>query len=185
MKKLPALFAALIVCAVPTGSLASTQAQDPCAEGNLPAGVATLLAKRFPAWKVEKPDDFDAYYRKLWLKAHPNECPGIAIGHFFSDRHLSFAVLLISRASEMSGYKLVTIVEGAGGSYQARVLEGVDKSPPTPVVLEAVPPGQYSDAEGGTRARITLDAIQAEQLEAGAILYYWRGGRFRRLITSE
>jgi hypothetical protein len=164
---------------------AGQQAQDPCAEDKLPAAVLQILEEKFSGWRVERTGDLEAYYRQLWLKVHPNDCPGIAIGHFCSERRLSFALLLVPRNSGKSGYKLLAIVEETRGHDTTHLLEDENQAPSTGVVVDTVPPGEYSEPEGENRVRIILDGIYAEQLEVGAILFYWRGGRFHGLITSE
>jgi hypothetical protein len=164
---------------------AGRQVEDPCAEDKLPRGVLKILETKFAAWQVEKAEDMDAYDRELWLKAHPDKCPGIAVGHFRSKERLSYAVLLIPRGQDESGYRLLTFAKETTGDFVTQLLEEVKQGSSGFPVIIAVPPGEYSDPEEETRVRLNLDGILAERLEVGAILYYWKEGRFQELIVSE
>jgi len=175
----------IVACLTATICLGGQQADDPCAQGKLPGQVRKILEEKFADLRVERIGDLDPYSQQLWLKAHPRDCPGIVFGHFRSRARLSLAVLIIPREKVKAGYRLLAIDGDAHGRCTAHLLEQNESTPRGSDVLSAVPPGEYSDAEGGTQVRLTLDAIRAEHLEAGAILYYWQEGRFRKLIVSE
>ncbi len=161
------------------------QTSDPCAGDRLPRKVLIILEEEYSDWRVEHLGDLDSYSRQLWIKAHPKDCPGIAVGYFCSRGRRAYAVLLIPRQKGKTGYRLVAICRDAQGRYSTQMLEEDKSSLPGSDVVSAVPPGDYSDPEGTTRVRLTVDAIQAERLEAGAVLYYWKNGRFCKLIVSE
>ena len=61
----------------------------------LPQEIQTKLDKNYPDWQPEKLEDLYEDDRQFWIKAHPGNCPGIAIGHFELKTELSYALLLI------------------------------------------------------------------------------------------
>ena len=52
-------------------------------------------------------------------------------------------------------------------------------------VIFAVPAGHYEEAVGPRKVTTDLDGIWYEIMEKGAILYYWKSGRYRELVTSD
>ena len=52
-------------------------------------------------------------------------------------------------------------------------------------VIATVPAGNYEEAMGPKKVQIDLDGISYEVMEKGAILYYWKNGRFHELATSD
>src|SRR5215831_11719193 len=88
---------ASLLCLFLLGLCAATKAADPCDISVLQQEIQTKLAKNYPDWQPEKLENMDEEYRGLWTKANPNNCPGIAIGHFESMTELSYALLLVSK----------------------------------------------------------------------------------------
>ena len=54
------------------------EAADPCDTSVLPQEVQTNLQKNYADWQPERLENLYEDDRGFWLKAHPNDCPGIA-----------------------------------------------------------------------------------------------------------
>src|SRR5712692_6588374 len=103
---LPVSFPILALLAA--GTCPQAKAGDPCDLSGIPQEIQSKLEKDYPDWRPEKLDSLDDNDRGLWLKAHPHDCPGIAIGHFESKTELSYAFLLISKPGRQRlGFRVV------------------------------------------------------------------------------
>ena len=185
-----ALRYAYVVALVTTGFTAQTRAADPCNASVLPTEIQIKLEKNYPDWQAERIENLYEDDRQFWIKAHPNDCPGIAIGHFESKAELSYALLLISKPDrKRSGLRILTFSRTSPStSYVAHLVskwdtgsfyEGSDQ------VIASVPAGHYEEAMGPKKVQTDLDGIWYEVMEKGAILYYWKDGRYYELVTSD
>lgn len=163
--------------------LGEAASQDPCDIVTLPVPVNQLLTKKFPGWRYVKLSDLHPENQELWLlSGHGKDCPGIAVGHFQSKKDLSFAVGLISTKMGQPNFKLV-IVNREEGAYRHIVL--VEPEHPGFSVISRVPPGKYFDNEKGKNVELVLEGVQLEDISKGAILFYWKDGRYEELVVSE
>jgi len=154
-----------------------------CADSTLPAGVRSYIVRKFPSWKIRDISDLVPRDQQLWSQLHPGECPGAAVGHFKDPKKVQCAVLL-SRQEKRSHRNMVIVVqEGKRGEYEVQVLQKGEFV--IPDVLYKLPPGEYTNYDDSDTVRTEHEAIVSEQLEAGAFMYYWVAGRFRRLLVSE
>jgi hypothetical protein len=165
-------------------NFAAARAHDEVCNDLLPQEAQAELQKEFPSLYPERVSDLSTEYQQAWGKQHPQECPGIAVGHFQTASKLSYAVLLVGSKGGLSGSRLMVFSQGAGGAWKATKLseEGVAYH------YEAVykrPPGKYTGAKKTTSVRLALDGVQMEAFDSGATLYYWSNGRFHSLVTSE
>ena len=182
----PMAISALLLGVLPLAS----RAADSCDLSVLPKEVRTELDKNYSDWQPERLEHLYDDDREFWIKPHPNDCPGIAIGHFESKTELSYALLLISKPDKKRpGLRILVFSRTAASApYVSHQIckwniglfyKGSDQ------VIETVPPGHYEEAIGPHKAQLGLDGLSYETMEKGAILYYWNGGRYRELITSE
>jgi hypothetical protein len=146
--------------------------------------VQQLLEKGYASWRYERVSDLPEEYQKMWTTHNPKDCPGFAAGHFINLENLSYAVLLISGSGQSVSSKLLVVNRTKKGTYAATVLTE-EKTTQHYEVVSRVPPGAYSDPEGGSSVRLRLDGVLLEALEVGSTLYYWRNGRFHSLVLSE
>ena len=169
-----------------------TQARgaDICDPAVLPSEIQTKLEKSYPDWQPERIENLYEDDRQFWIKAHPNDCPGIAIGHFESKTELSYALLLVSKPDrKLPGLRILVFSRpGPSAPYVAHLVskwdtgtfyEGSDQ------VIATVPAGHYEEAIGPKKVQTDLDGIWYEVMEKGAILYYWKNGRYHELVTSD
>jgi hypothetical protein len=147
------------------------------------------LKEKFPGWRAKTLSDLGEDDHRLWLQAHPKQCPGIAAGHF-NGTDTSFALLLVRESNSAGGYKLVVAtpgpsINGYSEGYSFALLDHNDTQSAAGMVISKVKPGKYSDF-GRTKTITTqLDCINVEWIEAAAELYYWTGGQYKTLQTSD
>lgn len=135
-------------------------------EDVLPEDARAALKTQYPGFYPQRVSDLSREYQQAWLKDHPQECPGIAVGHFESSSKTSYAVLLIGSRGSLSGSKLVVLSQTAK-AWKAAKLE--EKSM------------EYNyEAVAKVSRKGSLDRIQLDEFEGGAAIYSWAGGRFHR-----
>jgi hypothetical protein len=167
-----------------------SNAADPCDISTLPREIQTKLEKNYPDWQPEKLKNLYEDDRHFWTEAHPNDCPGIAIGHFESKTELSYALLLVSKPDrKQPGLRIIVFSRSAPSvPYVAHLIAKWDTGTfydGSDQVIATVPAGQYEEAEGARKVLIDLDGISYEVMEKGAVLYYWKSGRYHQLATSD
>ena len=145
-----------------------------------------MLDEKYPDWRIKNVSDLVADDQTLWAKAHPKDCPGVAIGRFEESDRVAYAVV-VPKAKIRDGYKVIILKESpSGGDYVARVL---DKSngeySGSGLVISKAPPGKYPDFYGTAEAQVKLDAIFVEWIEKAAVLYYWANGTYRRIQATD
>jgi hypothetical protein len=172
------------------GFCVQARAADICDPSVLPSEIQTKLEKNYPDWQPEKIENLYEDDRQFWIKAHLNDCPGIAIGHFESKTELSYALLLVSKPDrKRPGLRILVFSRpGPSAPYVVHLVskwdtgtfyEGSDQ------VIATVPAGHYEEAVGPKKVQTDLDGIWYEVMEKGAILYYWKNGRYHELVTSD
>jgi hypothetical protein len=152
----------------------------------LPAAVNELLTSQFPKWRPKRLSDLESYDQKLWLKSHPENCPGIAEGHYQSGDDLSYAVLLVPKLTPTNGYQLIVLnKKTTQPTYVWKLLDASEGQHNSGAVVSTVKPGKYSDLERAKSVTTMSDAIDFEWLEQAAVLYYWSSGRYLKLQISD
>ncbi len=177
------LISLLLLC---NGEVFSQEARkEPCDGIAVPEPVLQALAHQFSAWRALRLSDLDPSHQGFWLDSkHGRSCPGIAIGHFESKSRLSYAFLLIPKQSSGAGYKLVVVSDTKRTPYNIKVLEEENHPGKISTVVYSVSPGKYSDAEEEVSVQIPMQGIQSEQMEVGAVLFYWKNGKYHSLVVS-
>jgi hypothetical protein len=181
---------AYVLVVLATAFCAPSRAVDPCDVSALPREVQTRLTQTYSDWQPERVENLYEDDRHFWTEAHPDDCPGIAIGHFELKTELSYALLLVSkpdrkrpglrilvfsRPTPSTTYVVHLIAKWDTGTFY----EGSEQ------VIATVPPGRYEEVMGPKKVQTDLDSISYEFMEKGSILYYWRNGRYHELITSD
>jgi hypothetical protein len=181
----------LLVCmltapAADSGLAARRPPKDFCANPPLVEPVRKLLSlKYYQQWRPIALWDLPKPHQRMWRRSlNRFDCPGIAMGHFERRHELSYAFSMKPRDPRQTGWRLIVISKTTQGAYRERVLAQTDERVP-PYVIYAVPPEEYTDAFETESVRLRLDGIQVEQMEAGAMLFYWRDGQYKSLILAE
>ncbi len=169
-------------------TLSTAQARNPCKDASLPSDAQLLIARKFPDWRPKQLSDLAADDQQLWMKAHPKECPGIAVGHFEEPDSLSYGILLVPKLDLDGGYKILVLSKVAtADAYALRLLDHSAGQPysSSGLGISKVGPGAYSDFEETKSVELKLDAVNVEWIEKGAVVYYWSHGRYRTIQTSD
>lgn len=161
-------------------------AKDFCANPPLVEPVKKLLTlKYYQDWRPIALSDLSKPHQRMWRRSlNRFDCPGIAMGHFERKDELAYAFSLTPRDPRQTGWRLVVISKNRQGVYRDRVLGQTDERVP-PYVIYVVPPEEYTDAFETESVKLRLDGLQVEQMEAGAVLFYWKDGQYKSLIVAE
>jgi hypothetical protein len=181
---------ASVLLLVTVGACTGSKAADPCDLSVVPQEVRAKLDQDYADWQPERLEQLDEDDRATWIKARPDDCPGIAIGHFESKTEFSFAFLLVSKPNrKRPGLRILVFSRpDVSAPYVPRTISKwnvglfYEKSDQ---VIATVPPGHYEEAQGLHRVQTDLDGISYEVMEKGTILYYWKNGRYHQLATSD
>ncbi|MDH5642516.1 MAG: hypothetical protein OEY28_14605 [Nitrospira sp.] len=162
-------------------------AEPPCDLHDVPASVQQVVHETFPEWRIWDLTDLTDEDRAWWLKRDArSSCPGLAIGHFLSKKHLAYAMFLIPKDSSQEGWRLVVIDHGMNNSDTLTILERTD-SYRRPFYLWTAPPATYSyvDEDAFSKALvIRLDSVGVIAYE-GRLLWYWVKGQFHSLFLAD
>lgn len=161
------------------------EAAQVCQDSALPEGVRALLASQYAEWRVQTGADLQEAYQKEWTAKRPTECPGIASGQFAGKAALSYALLLIPRAKGRQGYRLVVFDPSSKDGYSSVVLEQSDAYIPIGTGIYRVDPGLQFNEEKFTTFKLKNDGIYIETQDQPGFIYYWRHGRYRRVLESD
>jgi hypothetical protein len=175
-----ALAVTLVLLVIPASQAFAGGEGDSC---QLSPAVQRAIQKEFPTWNVVTIDNLNPDDRALWLQEHSNECPGFAVGNFDGRGSPSYAVTLLRHQGEKL-WQMLLVVRSENEGYRLHVLSKAQETAHVSVV-EKLPPGNYSSIDQSARIRARFPVIQYEAIEAGAIIYYWRNGRYNSLATSE
>jgi hypothetical protein len=165
-------------------SPACRASNDPCDGITPPESLSARLKESFPHWRIERTSDLETSYQDLWAKKFPTACPGFVAGHLLKPDTIAYALLLVPSDQTKKGYRLVVFSESTTGTWHPAVLEKDDQYTPTSAVIRVVPPGEYREADGVKKIHTRTDGIVSERIEAGILVYYWNGARFRSVATS-
>jgi hypothetical protein len=141
----------------------------------------SVLSKRLPGWKVVGLNDLRSNDKKTWGALHPSDCPGVVEGHFESSNARTVAITLFRRSPVLQ--QTLVVVNHDANRSRLTVL-----SEPQQVaylsVISKKSPGEYSGVEGDT-VSLVRDSISYEAIEAGALLFYFKEGRYLSLLVGE
>jgi hypothetical protein len=170
-----------------SGGLCSrARVTDPCDLSVLPPELQTELARDYSDSQPEKLENLSEHYRQLWLKDHPNDCPGIAIGHFESKSELSYGLFLVPRPDRKHPGASIVVFSRTRltipfVSHLVQRWDAGNFQDHSDLVISKVVPGKYGDP----KVLIDLDGVLYEALEKASSLYYWKNGRYQGLSISD
>ena len=154
----------------------------PAYAGCLPPQLGATLHEKYPDMKIVEFQDLLADDQQIIKDAHLAECPGVAQGNFDGEG-LSYAVTLFSKSPGLRQMLVVIGPENPNRAPQLRVLDD-----PALVarlaIIRRVPPGTLESVDG-QKVAAKYDSVAYETLEAGVAIFYFSGGKFFDVITSE
>lgn len=152
----------------------------------LPPPIAELLTSQFSGWRPKQLSDLESDDRQLWTRAHPRECPGIAVGRYQPGDELSYAVLLVPKSDSTNGYQLILVSKkSAQAASNWKLLDRAKGQAYSGIVVSTAKPGKYSDFDDTKSVVTKLDGIYLEWMEKGAVVYYWSNGHYVKLRVSD
>jgi len=157
------------------GAVAFARSHDELCADLLPSDTRDTLRTQFPDLYPQRVSDLSSEYQEAWLKEHPQECPGVAVGHFQSLSKMSYAVLLVGSKGSLSGSKLVVMTQGPNGAWKVTKLSEETMA----YHYEAVSKLSKTKSAG------TLDRIRFKEFDGGASVYSFAGGRFHKTAVKE
>lgn len=178
----------LLLCSwviLPESVEAARRPKDYCASPPLVEPVKGILTRKYyQQWRPIALADLPKPHQRMWRRSlNRFDCPGVAMGHFERKRELAYAFSLKPRDPRQTGWRLVVISRTRKGTYRDIVLGQTDERVP-PYVIYSVPPEEYTDAFETESVTLRLDGLQVEQMESGAVLFYWRDGQYKSLILA-
>jgi len=166
--------------------LSAAKTLNACVGAKLPAQVESLVNSKFPGWRAKMLSDLDQDDRQLWSKAHPDACPGLAVGKFQRPDQIAYAILLVPTSEPTGGYKVIVVAKADGSDdYSVQTLDHANGAADSGLVISKAPPGKYSDFDDMSSIKSKLDAVNVEWIEKGAVLYYYSRGKYHKLQTSD
>jgi hypothetical protein len=168
------------------GICVRARAANPCDISVLPKEIQTTLEKSYPDWKPERLENLSQYYRRFWLKDHPNDCPGIAIGHFESKSELSYALFLVPGPDRKQPGASIVVFSRTGPTipFVSHLVFKWDVGNfygHSDLVISKIAAGRYGDPQ----VLIDLDGVLYEAMEKASSLYYWKNGQYHGLSVSD
>jgi hypothetical protein len=180
----------IILCAMAmflAASCVSAQAApQTCQVSGLPEDVRNVLESEYGGWRIQSAGDLQAGFQKAWEAKRPGQCPGIVSGHFEGKADLSYALLLIPRSKAEQAYRLIVFSKKSGkDSYFSIVLDQSDTESASGAAIYRAEPGLQFNEEKFSAFKLRLDGIYFESFEKGGYIYYWKRGRYQRVIESD
>ncbi len=164
----------LVVC------LGSACAQNSRCE--LPAQLGQTIASQWKGRRLMQLSDLRRDDQNLWVKKWGSLCPGLAVGHFLDSKATDDAISPINPENEEQAVILATPKDHGG--FDTQII-----SPPSRVaayaVVHTLPPGRYTEVEGGSTVNTNLDSIAVETIEAAMTMFYEIRGSFHSLELEE
>jgi hypothetical protein len=154
---------------------------DSCSDIKLPQQVQQRLSTAYAGWQIVTPALLDEYDRRLWSARFGNACPGLIKGKF-TDEEEGYVVNLVRKAGAVILQQLIYFRPTNGG-FDIMTIDPSCVVASVSVIRKG-PPGKYRSADTEKSVTVTRETIRSIAMEAGELVYYWDGTRFRSIATS-
>jgi hypothetical protein len=150
-----------------------------------PKPIRMLLARRYADWKIVDASDLERSDQESWFKRYGTRCPGLVTGHFTRSAGDSEYVALLTKKTRRGVFETAVLFTSSGARqrYSTKTLSKPGLTT-TASVLWRLPSGRYTAVDEDATIRAPFDVIIYEKIEAGALLFYWRDGRFHSIPYS-
>lgn len=145
-----------------------------------PASLREKISKEYPGAHLVNLADMGDYNRKLYLKNHGTQCPGLVRVNFYGDGKPTWALVLISGDVSRRKTELV-VAHQVAEAWAIRSLETSDGTP----VLWREGPGKYHDIYGEKEIRAKNSVIVLCWYESSTIVYAWTGKDVEKVWLSD
>lgn len=163
----------------------STYGNAKLCDSILPVGAQKEIARNYKGWRIIKKEDLVFDDQTLWDKSHQEECPGISAGRYDKAAGIEYAILVFREISEKKHTKLLLLKSDTSGIYHSTVLYFENDVTNLPVIYRR-PAGKYSDFYNDKKSIVTKsDVIVYEHIEASAIVFYNKNGKYRQILISD
>lgn len=151
----------------------------------LPPAALKLIAKRFPGMHIVGLKDLVSDDQVIWQHTRPNQCPGLARGKF-GPGITGYAVSLVKMLGNARYIAALALVfRWKRKEFKLHVLIPATEMSAHVMVVEVFHAGKYESAERDEVIHIQYDLIDYAALEAADIGFYWKDGKFRRILLTE
>lgn len=154
----------------------SGAAADPCA--SIPADAHDYL-KANPAWHIVTTNDLAQDDRIFWQKHSRDHCPGLTVVDFDGTGQ-PFTVLGLLRGSASNAEQMTIALRGK----DVHTLRAAHKAG-NPTVLYREKPGTAKEWDSEKRVVIAHQSVSIVQMESSSEQFYFAGGRFQSIWTSD
>lgn len=160
-------------------------ALQPCVS-LLPKEGLKKITISFKDWRILEKNDIDSDDQILWDKAHGGECPGVAVGDYDGSKEKQYAILIIPKDSVKRQFKLLLLKNNPSEKYTIRTIYEADNAGDAYPVIYTGDSGTYSDLyDENTKVEVNHDAIICEFIEKGAFAFYYKKGKYKKLLISD
>lgn len=135
-----------------------------------------------PGWSTVALSDLSLDDQQLWVRRHPNLCPGMAAGKLDSSARTWYALALLKNDHGKIYERVVLLVKNKH-ELTSQMLS-VSQEVSSPFVVWRARPGIFLDYRTGKKVIIKYDSFVYEKIESAAVQYYLRDGRIRKLIAT-
>jgi len=151
----------------------------------LPEQARQVIETQYTGWRILVVSDLNKDDQEIWSRTHRGQCPGITSGRFVSSSKADYAVLLINKQSTPRETRVIVIRSNASSAYEAMTIYSNNKVTNYPVIHTSKS-GKYHDFHDRKKfVQIDSDVLIYEHIESRALAFYYKGGKFVRLVISD
>jgi len=151
----------------------------------LPKSAIEAIVESYKDWKILEKADLIPDDQMLWDKYRRGECPGVAVGNFDGGGNKkTFAVLIISHAPKKHA-KLLLLKRNHFGKYKISLIYEENDVTNFPAIHRGLPGTHRDFYVKEKKVKVKTDVIIYEHIEASAIAFYYKHGKYEQLIISD
>jgi len=175
----------VVLVAFQAAATAAEQSQlDSCVPA-LPEQARQVIETKYSNWRILVASDLNKDDQEIWSRTHRGECPGITSGRFVPASKADYAVLLVNKKSAHREVQVVVVRSSTSSAYEATTIYSNNQVTNYPVIHTSKP-GKYHNFHDRTKfVQIESDVLIYEHIESRALAFYYKGGKFLRLVISD
>jgi hypothetical protein len=175
----------VVLVAFQATAIAAEQSQLASCVPALPEGARQVIETKYSNWRILVDSDLNKDDQEIWSRTHRGECPGITSGRFVSPSKADYAVLLVNKQSAHREVRVIVVRSNTSSAYEATAIYSNNQVTNYPVIHTSKP-GKYHDFHDRKKfVQIDSDVLIYEHIESRALAFYYKGGKFIRLVISD